>query len=201
MLELLLLLVTGTYLPPILWLWVRHGDARGARHQGFEAWCAARPIVAAAHCPREHAVTRAARLAWVARRGWLNVRGGFPWGNYAVELAVEAVSPDVVAVRITRARRLRGVADPPALDALTEALSQGTEEVWLHGELWSDDASPHPPEVSWRVGHDPRDGLRVLRVTSRPWWLVRATTPTPRGPGGRRDARRLAAAAMLARDA
>lgn len=186
-LELMLLVITGTYLPPLVWLWVRHGDARGMRHEGFEAWCRAKPVVAALHCPREGADAAADRLGWVARREWLNVRGGFPWGNYSVALQAEVLSPDVVALRVARVRRLRGTADPPALEALTRSLSSGSEEVWLHGELWSDDASPHPPEVSWRAGHDPRDGLRVMRVTTQPWWLVQATTRKPPRPDGHGD--------------
>lgn len=183
----MLLVITGTYLPPLVWLYVRHADPRGMRHEGFEAWCRERPIVAAMHCPRQGADAATRELGWVAKRQWLNVRGGFPWGNYRVKLAPEALSEDVVGLRVVGARLLRGPKNPDFVDALTTELSARSEEVWLHGELWSDDASPHPPEVSWRAGHDPRDGLRVRRATTQPWWLVQATTKKPPRPDHRGD--------------
>lgn len=181
----MLLVITGTYLPPLVWLYAKHGDARGMRHEGFEAWCGERPIVVAMHCPRTPAADVAKELSWVSRRRWLNVRGGFPWGNYSIRLAAEALSEDVVGLRVVGAKLLRGPKNPDFVDTLTAELSQRSEEVWLHGELWSDDASPHPPEVSWRAGSDPRDGLRVRRATERPWWLIQATTKKPPRPDHR----------------
>lgn len=183
----LLLLATGIVLPPAIRFYVQHLEPLGDRHDGFERWCAARPLVLAVRSPTDGADATLAKLATgVARsEGWVNHAGGFPWPTYRVFLAAERLGDDVLGVRITACRlaRGRGRIAPVAelIDGVATALGT-TDELWLHGHLHRDD-DVVDPDVSWR-GHVDRDRRLLLSAARElPYWLLQTMGKGPPDKG------------------
>lgn len=198
MLELLLLFATGAIVPPLVKLYLRFFAAQGSRHEGFEAWCRARPLVFALFVPRTGGARAAASLQAHVQAGFVNVAGGFPWGNYRVRFDVEPLGDDVVGFRIRDVRVLRGRESFASCRAMVDAASQTrgviVQEMWLHGELWprGDGEETEDAASGWRGHRDETTGLHFTLCPELPYWLQQTIGRGPPRRERRDDAASLA---------
>jgi hypothetical protein len=134
----------------------------------FEAFCAARPIVAALFGlgGDEERAVRALALRLGKRAASVATLGGFPWPHYRLTLAIDAgqgqVFLRVSAAEVTRTRDQ----DVPALATLLrEVLNELPEgvEAWLHPGTF-DNGLVQTPAGGWAVerGQEKRPRLRAL---------------------------------------
>lgn len=156
--------------------------------------------------PRTGGARAAASLQAHVQAGFVNVAGGFPWGNYRVRFDVEPLGDDVVGSRIRDVRVLRGRVPFASCRAMVDAASQTrgviVQEMWLHGELWPRGEGEETEDAAsgWRGHRDETTGLHFTLCPELPYWLQQtmagarpvasgATTP-PRWPTCPRSSRR-----------
>lgn len=159
--------------------------AHGARgDEAFEAWCGKRPKLAyfAARPDTVHLVRRAL-LEELGEAGSVLVSGGSkPWPTYQLELGIERVSPDVLALVIESAKLRRGRRPTPReLTTVIERAIASTPgailEVWLHGQLHQrarGKSKLDRDRVGW-VGRPDRDGLHLEVMVGVPAWALATT--------------------------
>ena len=183
-----MLFATALVLPPVIRLYVVYLEPIGDRHDGFERWCAARPLLLAVLCPRAGADATLSKLAATidARRGWVNRKAGFPWQGYRVRLEAVRLSDDVMGVRVADVALVRGPRPLSSMQDVVALVAEGRssiDELWLHGQLHDGDEA-EDPEVSW-IGHVDGEQKLVLRAARElPYWLVQTF-----GKGPPRDTR------------
>ena len=142
----------------------------------FERWCAQRPIVLALRCREPDDARHRLRQLVAPHDQIVNVRGGAPWQYYRFDVAVRALTDEVVAVQIVGAVRQRGgwTARPDARE-LAERLATmsgpGVTEVWMHGQLHASDARSAVRDLRSWLGHVTDGALALTPMIGKPKWV------------------------------
>jgi hypothetical protein len=156
-------------------IYLRFWASHGGRNAAFERFCGGRPLLFAFFCPRA-GVDRllpalVGELGGKAER--VSVEGVFPWPDYNLRLTAERLNDCVVGVRVTGFRLVRGQRPIQPLLPVIEAMCSsglGVAEVWLHGDLYSDEARLEP-EMTWRGAPSPDGQVQLRAFTELPFWL------------------------------
>lgn len=177
----------------VIWLTIAIGVrvymryfARAQRNDpGFEAWCARRPRLAYfAVRPDALHLVRRALLEALGEAGAVVVSGGGkPWPIYALELGIERVAPDVIALVVESAKLRRGRRSAPELFLLIEravaTAPHAITELWLHGQLHQRKAAPTKKgaskldrdRIGW-LGRPDAEGLHLEVTIGVPGWAL-----------------------------
>lgn len=175
----------------VIWFAIAIGVRVYSRHYlqeaqgdpGFEEWLRGRPKLAYfAVRPDALHLVRRALLEGIAEAGVVVVaEGETPWPRYGLELGIERIAPDVLALVVEGGAPRRGTRGATELLAIVERAAQvapgAVVELWLHGQVHRPSGTTRNPRrkpldrdrVGW-VGRPDGEGLHLERMVGIPAW-------------------------------
>jgi hypothetical protein len=148
---------------PLLWVYRRFFEARGAREPNFETWARSEPLLVVATCADAERLVSALQAILSPERECVASLAPYPWQHYKLRVQVVAAGNHAV-VRLKAVRPLRTHDSLPDLlncvFRAVEACGCTEERVWAHARLYRDPLSTAPCPPGWLVRRSPAGRVR-----------------------------------------